>query len=335
MAARVEVGRGGLRLAEIGLGGGEAPLRFLLALARFRRKRARVVEGLGERQVLGREPLDDGGGVGDQRLLALEVAGELGGAAFELGPALLRPLLLGFERVARQRDAMQRRAAARLLLAQGGQVGGGQRLQARGLGLGAGALGDVEQVRVELLRRLGEGRLVLAPGDEMGERVVAADVGGEVAVAARLARLALEALDLDVDLLEDVLDPEQVVLRPLEPELRLVAARMEAGNAGRLLEDEPARLGLGGDDLADLALADEGGRARAGGSVGEQELHVARPHFLAVDPVGRALVALDAAGDLDPFVLVEGGGGPAVPDCRASGRLRRCCARAACRSRRR
>ena len=57
--------------------------------------------------------------------------------------------------------------------------------------------------------RLGEGRLVLPPGDEMGERVVAADVGGEIAVAARLARLALQALDLDVDLLQDVLDPQR------------------------------------------------------------------------------------------------------------------------------
>ena len=129
---------------------------------------------------------------------------------------------------------------------------------------------------------------MLPPGDEMGERVVAADVGGEIAVAARLARLALQALDLDVDLLQDVLDAQKVVLRPFQPQLRLVAARMEAGNAGRLLEDEPARLGLGGDDLADLALADERGRAGAGGGVGEQELHVARAHLLAVDAIGRA-----------------------------------------------
>ena len=103
-------------------------------------------------RILGCEPLDDTGGVGDQRLLALEVAGELGGAALELGLALPRPLLLGLERVARQRDAMERRAAARLLLAQGRQIGGGERLQARGLALGAGALGDVEQVGIELLR---------------------------------------------------------------------------------------------------------------------------------------------------------------------------------------
>ena len=70
---------------------------------------------------------------------------------------------------------MQGGAAARLLLAQAGQGGGGERLQARGLGLRAGALGDFDQVGVEPPARLGERRLVLAPGDETGERLVAAD----------------------------------------------------------------------------------------------------------------------------------------------------------------
>src|SRR5271166_5180072 len=89
-------------------------------------------------------------------------------------------------------------------------------------------------------------------------------------------------------------------------------ARVQAGNARRLLENEPAGLGLGRDDLADLALADEGGRARAGRSVGEQELHVSRAHLLAVEAIGRARLALDAAGDLDRLVVVEGGGRAAI-----------------------
>ena len=144
VAACVEVGRGGLGFHQIGLGGGELSLRVLLAVARFRGQGAGVLERLGESGVLGGEPLDDGSGVGDQRLLALEVAGELGGAPLELGLAVFGPLLLGLERVAGQCDAMQRRAAAGLLLAQGRQVGGGERLQAGGLALGAGALGDVD-----------------------------------------------------------------------------------------------------------------------------------------------------------------------------------------------
>ena len=207
---------------------------------------------------------------------------------------------------------VQRRAAARLLFAQRRKIGGGDRLQARGFALRPGALGDVEQVRVEPAARLGELGLVLAPGDEMGERLVAADVGGEIAVAARLARLALEAVDLEVELLQHVLDPQKIVLRPFQPELRLVAARVQAGNAGRLLEDEPARLGLGGDDLADLALPHQRGRARAGRGVGEQKLHVARAHLAAVDAIGRALFALDPPRDLDRLGVVEGAGRAAV-----------------------
>ena len=312
LAARVEVGRCGLSLREFGLRALKFSPGARLALARFSREAVGPIGGLGQRQVLGGEPLRHGGGVGDQRLLALEVAGELGDAALELGFALLGALLLGLERVARERDPVQRRAAARLLFAQGRKAGGGDRLQARGLGLGARALGDLEKVGVEPPSRLGEMGLVLAPGDEMGERLMTADVGGEIAVTARLARLTLQAVDLDVELLQHVLDAQKVVLRPFQPQLRLVAARVQARNAGRLLEDEPARLGLGGDDLADLALAHERGRARAGRGVGEEELHVARAHLLAVDAIGRARLALDAPRNLDRLGVVERGGRAAV-----------------------
>ena len=178
--------------------------------------------------------------------------------------------------------------------------------------MGARALGDLEKVGVEPPARLGKLSLVLAPGDEMGQRLMAADVRGEIAVAARLAGLPLEAVDLDVDLLQHVLDAQKIVLGALEPQLRLVAARVKTGDARGLFEDQPARLGPGRDDLPDLALAHQRGRARARGSVGEQELHVARAHLLAVDAVGRAGVALDAPGDLDRLGIVEGGRSAAV-----------------------
>ena len=129
--------------------------------------------------------------------------------ALKLGFALLGALLFRFERLASERDPMQRRAASRLLLAQGRQGGGGERLQARRLGLRARALGDLEQVRVKPPARLGECHLMLAPGDEPPERLVAADRGGEIAVAVRLTRLTLEAVDLGVDLLQHVLDAQR------------------------------------------------------------------------------------------------------------------------------
>ena len=182
---------------------------------------------LSERGVLGREPVHDAGGVGDQRFLALKVARELRDAALELGLALPGALLFRFERLAGERDAVQGRAAARLLVAQGRQGGGGERLQARGLGLRAGALGDFEEVGVEPPARIGERRLMLAPGDEARQRLLAADRAGKFAVAVRLARLALEAVDLGVDLLEHVLDADEIVLGALEPE-----ARLRAGASG-------------------------------------------------------------------------------------------------------
>jgi hypothetical protein len=45
----------------------------------------------------------------------------------------------------------------------------------------------------------------------------------------------------------------------------LMAARMQAGNAGGLFKQLPARLRLGLDQFADAALPDHRGRTRAGG----------------------------------------------------------------------
>ena len=64
-------------------------------------------------------------------------------------------------------------------------------------------------------------------------------------------------------------------------------------------------VGLGGDQLADLALADHRRRMGAGGGIGEQQLHVAGAHVAAVDLVDRARLALDPAGDLDSVGVVE------------------------------
>ena len=62
---------------------------------------------------------------------------------------------------------------------------------------------------------------------------------------------------------------------------------MQAGDAGGVFQHAAALLGLGLDDLADLALVDQRGRTRAGGGVGEQDLHVAGTHVAAVDAIDR------------------------------------------------
>ena len=138
-----------------------------------------------------------------------------------------------------------------------------------------------------------------------------ADVGLQSAVAFGLARLSAQAVALCGDLVQHVVDAREVVLGAFEPQLRLVAARVEARDAGGFFQDAAAGLRLGGDDLADLALAHEGRRAGAGGGVGEQDLNVAGAAFAAVDAIGRALFALDTACDLDNIGVVELGRGRA------------------------
>ena len=151
----------------------------------------------------------------------------------------------------------------------GGKRGGGDCLQARGLGLRARALGDVAHVRFEPPLGFRERGLVLAPGDQLRKRFVTADFGSQAAVARRLPGLTAQAFDLSVDLLQDVFEANEIVLRALQPQLSFMTARMKPGNACGFLENEPARLRLGGNDLADLALANHRGRAGAGGRVGE------------------------------------------------------------------
>ena len=235
VAARVEIGGRRLRFGQRRLGGGEPLLELRAPLLGLALGRLGPLGLGGERFVLGRQPRRHLGRVGDQRLFALQVLRPFGDVALELGDARLGALLLLGERVARQRQPVQRRADPRFLVAQRRQIGGGDRLQPRRFGLGARALGDVAHVGVEPALGLDAMRLALAPGDQPRQRLVAADVLRQIAIAVRLARLALEAVDLRVDLLEDVVDPQQIVLCPLEPQSR----PRGGANAGRRRRPPP------------------------------------------------------------------------------------------------
>ena len=114
------------------------------------------------------------------------------------------------------------------------------------------------------------------------------------AIADRPSRLA-EGIDLTRELQDHVVEPQQALLGRAQPQLRLVPARMQPGDAGSLLEHPPALLRLGLDDLADATLVHQRGRARAGRGIGKQDLHVAGTHLAAVDTIGRARVTLDPA----------------------------------------
>src|SRR5438132_8710255 len=131
---------------------------------------------------------------------------------------------------------------------------------------------------------------------------------GDGAITDRLPRLAFERVDLARELVDHVFEPREVVLRRAQPQLRLVPPRMQARYAGGFLEHAPALFRLGLDDLADAPLMHHRGRTRAGRSVGEQDVHVAGAHLAAVDAVGGARLALDAARHVERLILIELGG---------------------------
>ena len=134
----------------------------------------------------------------------------------------------------------------------------------------------------------------------------------DLAVAGGLPGLTFQLGELRGELFDDVVDAGQILLGAVQLQLGLVTALVEAGDARGLLEDAPAGLGLGVDQLGNLALAHQRRGMGAGRGVGEEHLHVAGADILAVDLVGGAHVAGDAADDLEMVGLVEAGGREAV-----------------------
>ena len=244
-------------------------------------------------------------GLDDQLLLAGPVALQLREPALQLPAPLVRALGLALEVLVFDLEAVQDGALRGLLLAQGLDPGGRLGFPAQRLRLGLRGLPEPLQRD----RQLGLARIDLAlgvhPVQIEDDRVEPADLAGQLLVAARLARLALQALDLRLELAQDVVEAREVVIRRPEAQLGLVPAAVQAGDARRVLQDAPALLGLGVDDLANLALAHQRRRARAGGGVLEQDAHVAGAHLLAVEAVGRAGLALDAAGHVERLGAVE------------------------------
>ena len=169
----------------------------------------------------------------------------------------------------------------------------------------AGARGDDAYGLVLGALGLSDFGLRADPAQMEQQRLGAAHLSGNVAIAHCLPRLGFERSDLRGQLADDVLDPRQIVLGGLEPQLRLVAARVQAGNAGRLFEHAAALVGPRLDDLADAALVDQRRRARAGRGVGEQDVDVAGAHLAAVDAEDRALLAHDAARHFERIGFVE------------------------------
>ena len=160
--------------------------------------------------------------------------------------------------------------------------------------------------------RLGVARLGLALRELLQARVESRDPRGETpaillaqllaqhAVAARLAGLALDRVDLPRDLHDDVVDAQQVGLGRLQLQLGQATLVLVAGDARRIFDHLATILRLGIEHLVDAALLDLGVGLRADMGGAQQVLDVAQSRLLAVDQVIAVAAAKQAPGDRDP-----------------------------------
>ena len=127
----------------------------------------------------------------------------------------------------------------------------------------------------------------------------AAQLFAQPLVPPRARRLALQRAALLLDLEDDVVDARQVLLRGFELELGGAAARLVLGDAGRFFDQRAALGRARRQDLADLALLDDGVRLDAEARVHQQVVDVAQPADLAVDQVLALAGSVQPAADLD------------------------------------
>ena len=139
--------------------------------------------------VFGIEPLQRDVGVRRLLLLAGDVGRELHQAAVELGDTLLGALFLAVEQFAGIGEPLQSGRGAGFRVAQRRQLGGAHRLDARGLGLLAGALRHLANGEVMGMGGIVDVGMGLDPAQVVQRRLGLAHLGGDFAVADRLPRL--------------------------------------------------------------------------------------------------------------------------------------------------
>ena len=113
--------------------------------------------------------------------------------------------------------------------------------------------------------------LGLGPAGVEQPRLDRADLLGQLAIAFGRPRLAAQLGRALLLVGQDFAEPREIGFGRAQFLLGILAPRVKAGNARRFLEQQPALDRLGGDDRADLALADERRRMGAGRGIGEQQ----------------------------------------------------------------
>ena len=134
-------------------------------------------------------------------------------------------------------------------------LGSGSDLRLGRPGLGLGGIGGGDR---------------LAPAGEDHPRLGDADLPRNQAIAFGGARLSLQCRGARVLIGDHFVQPRQIGLGRAQFLFGIAATDVEARDSRRFLQHRAAVGGLGGDYRADPSLADECGRMRAGGGVGEE-----------------------------------------------------------------
>jgi len=140
---------------------------------------------------------------------------------------------------------------------------------------------------------------LLQPRDvELGDaRAQPCDLAGELLRALGGGRLQGERTEALLDLLLEVARPLDLDGDARELQLGAVTPRLEAAEAGGLLDERAALVGLGGEDRLDLALADDRVHPLPEAEVGQQLDEVEAPDGRAVDEVLALAPAMQPARD--------------------------------------
>ena len=88
-----------------------------------------------------------------------------------------------------------------------------------------------------------------------------------------------------------------------------MTAGVQARYARSFFQNAAAILRLGGDQFGDLALPHQGWGIGTRRGISKQKLNIAGPDLTAIDLIGRACAAIDAAHHLERLVIIELGRG--------------------------
>jgi hypothetical protein len=160
--------------------------------------------------------------------------------------------------ISRVLQPLQSGCRARLGIAQRWQCGGADCLDAGGFRLFPRALGHLANAQFVGVPGFRNARRRLQPPQMEQHGLGLAHLGRDLAETDRLARLLLQPLHLARELADHVLDAGEIGLGRLQPQLRLMAPGVQTRDTRGVLQHAAALLGLGLNDLADLALVDQG-----------------------------------------------------------------------------